>query len=88
MTGQLGNADYTRPRKFRERVDRWLRLVHAHKVFDQRRVGLGVMADNVDRQPSFPPDPSSFPEVPMLRHAVTAPICGSTRPPNFAPESS
>jgi hypothetical protein len=27
LAGQLGSADYTRPRKFRERLERWLRLV-------------------------------------------------------------
>jgi hypothetical protein len=27
LAGQLGSADYTRPRKFRERLERWLRMV-------------------------------------------------------------
>ena len=27
LAGQLGSAEYTRPRKFRERLDRWLQLV-------------------------------------------------------------
>jgi hypothetical protein len=27
LAGQLGSADYARPRKFRERLDRWLDLV-------------------------------------------------------------
>ena len=29
LAGQLGSADYARPRKFRERLERWLDLVHA-----------------------------------------------------------
>jgi hypothetical protein len=29
LATQLGNADYARPRKFRERLDRWLKLVRA-----------------------------------------------------------
>jgi len=29
LAGQLGNADYARPRKFRERLERWLDLVRA-----------------------------------------------------------
>jgi hypothetical protein len=29
LASQLGNIDYARPRKFRERLDRWLKLVHA-----------------------------------------------------------
>jgi hypothetical protein len=29
LAGQLGSADYARPRKFRERLDRWLDLVRA-----------------------------------------------------------
>ncbi len=27
LAGQLGSAEYTRPRKFRERLERWLELV-------------------------------------------------------------
>jgi hypothetical protein len=27
LAGQLGSADYAQPRKFRERLDRWLDLV-------------------------------------------------------------
>jgi len=29
LAAQLGSADYARPRKFRERLERWLDLVHA-----------------------------------------------------------
>ena len=29
LVNQIGSADYARPRKFRERLDRWLELVRA-----------------------------------------------------------